>query len=294
MQSHKPSWASLIALAVLAAVLGFLMLSGQTTSASPLKQFPTNTPAPPTNTPVPPATNTPVPPTNTPVVPPTSTPVIPPTNTPVVPPTNTPVRPQGTPKKGGGGGAPPGPSGTPVVNGCVKSVGRDGVSLSTEPGFYKPHVQIAPRGAILQVLQGPERADTIWWWRLRTATGVEGWGNQDNITPDPGPCNFGAPTSFEQLPPVYAYEQLPPVSAYESLPPVSAYEPLPPVSAAQPPAATPAAQELPNTGNGMEWVFLAVLLAAVLIVAATWRRRLQTQTTHGARPPEDDEEKRKP
>ncbi len=311
MQSHKPSWASLIALAVVAAVLGFLMLSGQTTSASPLKQFPTDTPAPATNTPVPPATNTPIPPatntpippaTNTPVPPATNTPVAPPTNTPVVPATNTPVpgatntpRPPTTPRKGGGGGgAPPGPSATPVVNGCVKSVGRDGVSLSTEPGFYKPHVQIAPRGAILQVLQGPERADAIWWWRLRTETGVEGWGNQDDITPDPGPCNFGAPTSVEQLPPVTAYGQLPPVSAYSQLPPVSAYEPLPPVSAAQPPAATPAAQELPNTGNGMEWVFLAVLLAAVLIVAATWRRRLQTQTTHGARPPEDDEEKRKP
>ncbi|MCL4251400.1 MAG: hypothetical protein KJ065_24830 [Anaerolineae bacterium] len=53
----------------------------------------TNTPVPPTNTPVP-GTNTPVPPTNTPV-PGTNTPV-PPTNTPV-PATNTPVPPTSTP-----------------------------------------------------------------------------------------------------------------------------------------------------------------------------------------------------
>jgi hypothetical protein len=70
----------------------------------------------------------------------------------------------------------------------VKSVGKDGVSLSTEPGFYKPHVQIAPVGDILLVVQGPVRADNIQWWLLRTASGIEGWGNQDNITPDPGPC----------------------------------------------------------------------------------------------------------
>ena len=103
-------------------------------------------------------------------------------------PTWTPIPKTGGDSGSGRGGAPAGPSGTPVGNGCVKSVGKDGVSLSTEPGFYKPHVQIAPVGDILLVVQGPVRADNVQWWLLRTAQGLEGWGNQDNITPDPGPC----------------------------------------------------------------------------------------------------------
>lgn len=267
MQSRKYAWFLLMIVAVALAVLGLLTMSWPT-SASPLLQIPTDTPsAPPTNTPLPPPTNTPVPPpTNTPVAPPTNTPVVPPTNTPVVPSTNTPA-PPGAPKKGRGGGAPPGPSGTPTVNGCVKSVGKDGVSLSTDPGFFQPHVQIAPRGDILFVVQGPVRADSIWWWRLRTNTGVEGWGNQDNITPDPGPCNFGATVPPGATPGVVVQ-----------------------------PGPTPGASALPTTGSGMEWVFLAMLLAAVLITAATWRRRLQMQTTNSARLPEDDddEEKRRP
>ncbi len=268
MQSRKSAWFSLMIVAVALAVLGLLTMSWPT-SASPLLQIPTDTPsAPPTNTPVPPPTNTPVPPpTNTPVVPPTNTPVVPPTNTPVVPSTNTPA-PPGAPKKGRGGGAPPGPSGTPTVNGCVQSVGKDGVSLSTDPGFFQPHVQIALRGDILFVVQGPVRADSIWWWRLRTNTGVEGWGNQDDITPDPGPCNFGA-----------------------TVPPGAT------LGAPVQPGPTPGAAALPTTGSGMEWVFLALLLAAVLITADTWRRRLQMQTPSSARPPEDDddeEQKRRP
>ena len=69
----------------------------------------TNTPVPPTDTPVPvPPTDTPISPTNTPVpVPPAETPV-PPTNTAVPPPpTNTPVPPTDTP-------VPPTPTDTPV------------------------------------------------------------------------------------------------------------------------------------------------------------------------------------
>ncbi len=71
----------------------------QQTNAGSFCVVPTNTPKPPTNTPIPststpkPPTNTPVPPTNT-LVPPTNTPV-PPTNT-LVPPTNTPIPPTAT------------------------------------------------------------------------------------------------------------------------------------------------------------------------------------------------------
>ena len=165
-----------------------LSLNSQRASASSLAQPPTLTNTP-TN--VPTLTNTPIPPTLTPTTTPVpSATLAGSTPTPSTPPstpstrTLTPV-----PKKGGGGGgAPAGPSGTPVVNGCVKSIGKDGVSLSTDPGFYKSHVQIAPVGDILLVVQGPVRADNIQWWLLRTANGVEGWGNQDNVTLDPGPC----------------------------------------------------------------------------------------------------------
>ncbi|MCA9908791.1 MAG: hypothetical protein KC519_09095, partial [Anaerolineae bacterium] len=80
---------------------------------------PTNTPVPPTSTPVP-ATNTPVPPTSTPVpgtntpVPPTNTPV-PGTNTPV-PPTNTPVPPTNTPVPGTNTPVPPTNTPVPATN----------------------------------------------------------------------------------------------------------------------------------------------------------------------------------
>jgi hypothetical protein len=159
---------------IMVILIALLLLSPnlQRASASPLAQ------PPPTYTPtkVPTPTDTPLPPTPTPsAAPPPFTPA-----TTLIP----------TPKKGGGGGggAPAGPGGTPISTGCVKSVGKDGVSLSAEPGFYKPHVQIAPVGDILFVVQGPVRVDNIQWWLLRTANGTEGWGNQDNITPDPGPC----------------------------------------------------------------------------------------------------------
>ena len=177
---------TLMGLMMFFSALLILSLNSQHASASPLAQIvltdtPTNVPTS-TNTPIPSATPTNVPissatPTNAPIssVTPTSSSPSSPIMTPV-------------PKKGGGGGAPPGPSGTPAVSGCVKSIGKDGVSLSTEPGFYKPHVQIAPVGDILFVVQGPVRADNIQWWLLRTANGVEGWGSQDNITPNPGPC----------------------------------------------------------------------------------------------------------
>ena len=166
---------TLLGIMVLLSVLLILSLNSQRVSASPLAQNPT---LPPTSAPT--STSTPIPPatpTNTPI--PGVTPTGSAPTSPIMPP---------APKKGSGGGAPPGPSGTPIASGCVKSIGKDGVSLSTEPGFYKPHVQVVAVGDLLFVVQGPVRADNIQWWLLRTASGTEGWGNQDNITPNPGPC----------------------------------------------------------------------------------------------------------
>ncbi len=250
-------------------VLAMLPLNMRAASAVPLLQVPTSTDTlVPTNTSIP--TDTPIP-TNTPIS--TDTPV-PPTGTSIVPTpsagTSTPIPPVNTPRPGGGGGVPPGPSGTPMVNGCVKSVGKNGISLSTAPGFYQPHMQIIPRGRLAQVLAGPERADSIWWWRLRTDAGVEGWGNQDEMTPDPGPCAFGGGVSPTGPVPPYPVTILPSLSLA--------------------PQATPVAQEtLPQTGNGSEWWFLAGILAIIVIVVGFVRRRLQTQPAGDGRSLQDDE-----
>jgi hypothetical protein len=192
-------WLGMLVFVITMLLLG---LSSQQANASPVAQ-----PPPPTNTPTeaPTPTETPIPPTIPPTEAPTETPIVTVPPGPSATPQTTPLTPtpKSTPKKSGGGkggGAPPGPSGTPVNKGCVRSVGKDGVSLSTEPGFYQPHVQIAPVGDILYVVQGPVRTDNIQWWLLRTATGVEGWGNQDNITPDPGPCVAGSMQSDKSLP----------------------------------------------------------------------------------------------
>jgi LPXTG-motif cell wall-anchored protein len=172
-----------------------------------------------------------------------------------------------------------------VINGCVKSVGKDGISLSTEPGFYQPHVQIIPRERLAQVLAGPERADSIWWWRLRTETGVEGWGNQDDMTPDPGPCAFGGSISAGGPTPPYPVTILPSFSFAQT--PVMEQSPAQAAPPKQPaPQATPALQEtLPQTGDSLEWWFLAGLLAVIMMVVGFTRRRLQAQAiaTGGAR-----------
>jgi hypothetical protein len=83
---------------------GFVLLSGfsgatdgeMTETFTSTVPTPTNTPAPPTNTPTDTPTNTPVPPTNTPTDTPTNTPFVP-MNTPTDTPTNTPVPPTNTP-----------------------------------------------------------------------------------------------------------------------------------------------------------------------------------------------------
>ncbi len=266
---------SILGAIVFLVVVAALSLNNEGVTAAPLLQIPpTDTPAPPTL----PPTSTPLSPTDTPI--PTDTPQ--PSSTPSGPTpqvgTPTPAPPAHTPRPGGGGGAPPGPSGTPVINGCVKSVGKDGISLSTEPGFYQPHVQIIPRGHLAQVLAGPERADTIWWWLLRAETGAEGWGNQDNMTPDPGPCAFGGSVVSGAQTPSYPVTILPASSFAQT--------PTAPQPAIQP---TPAQQgTLPQTGDSLGWWFPAGLLAITMIVVGFARRRLQTQPAARSKSHEDE------
>ena len=269
---------SLLGAVVIVVVLAALPLNMAGVTAAPLLQIVTDTPEPPTNTPAPP-TNTPVGPTNTPF--PTDTPQ--PADTPVGPTpgvaTPTPIPPAQTPRPGGGGGAPPGPSGTPVVNGCVKSIGRNGISLSTEPGFYQSHVQIIPRDQLALVLAGPARVDNIWWWRLRAESGAEGWGNQDEMTPDPGPC--GGSVSPGLATPPYPVTILPGFSFVPTSPAEAV--PVQVVPLAQPVAqTTPSQQEaLPQTGGTLELWFLAGLLAVTVMVVGFVRRRLHAQPAAG-------------
>jgi LPXTG-motif cell wall-anchored protein len=209
------------------------------TPTATLSSTPTSTSIP-TSTPT--ATSTTV--VNTP--PPASTSTLPgSTSTPIV--STKPPNPGGGGGGGGGGGAPPGPGNPPAINGCVRVADKNGLSLSTEPGFYQPHVQVVPHNEVLLVIDGPQRADQIWWWRLRTTQGVEGWGNQDLITPDVGPC---APVGLSQI------------------------------------AATPqiisTGQQLPKTGSGFEGWFLGGLLAAVLVLAGMLRRKFQAETNSGS------------
>jgi LPXTG-motif cell wall-anchored protein len=287
---------SLLGLFVFVAVLCLLALSSQGVQASHLAQVPpTDTPVPPTDTPQPP-TDTPQPPTNTPQ-PPTDTPQPPntpqpPTNTPpgpTVAPSRTPIgatstlspaAPTRTPVPGGsGGGIGPGPAATPVVNGCAQSVGRNGISLSTLPGFYQDHVQIVPRGHVVQVVGGPERADAIWWWLVRTAEGVQGWGNQDDMLSLPGPCgaNSDSPDGSTTVP--WPVTILPPGEIPQMAMPAIVSQPTVP---SQTSAQTPApASTLPQTGAGLDWWFPALMLLAVMVVVGVLRRRLQAQPVSG-------------
>jgi LPXTG-motif cell wall-anchored protein len=199
-----------------------------------------------------------------------------------------------------------------MVNGCAQSVGRDGISLSTQPGFYQPHVQIVPRGQVVQVVGGPEQADTIWWWLVRTAEGVQGWGNQDEMLAVPCTApgagappadSSNAPWPVTILPPGEAPQYDPNVVVVTPIPaaPAVPVQPVPvqvvPAQSApmQPAPAQPAAQAtpaqqqtLPQTGSGLDWWFLALVLVAVVIVVGFMRRRLQVQPTSGRRLPEDD------
>ena len=262
---------TLLGALILVIALAALPLNTGGATAAPLRQIPpTNTNPPvvqPTNTFTPPPTNTftPIPPANT------NTPVPPgSTNTPIPPASTSTPRPPQTPRPGGGGGAPPGPSGTPVVNGCVRSIGRNGISLGSEPGFYQPHVQIIPRDQLALVLAGPQRVDSIWWWQLRAESGAVGWGNQDEMTPDAGPC--GGSVSPGQGAPPYPVTILP---AFPGEQPAVA----PPSAATVPAQATAASQEaLPQTGSSLDLWWLAALLAVTVVVVGFARRRLHTQT----------------
>lgn len=223
----------IVVLLGVAAVLGYVVLSGDSTvedsadtiadatvpptatpvtdtgigdvatlPAPPLVLFPTDTPAPATDTPEP--TATPVPPTATPV-PPTATPV-PPTNTPVpvvIPPTATPVPPTNTPAPVA---PPPGnPNGISATfwNLQDRSDFRPGGliwfewTIVNSSGFDQPYGCI---GAMPQK-DGVDRPDlfkTSWGGSPGDAVPPQGFSADDNIVlNEPGSYTLRLAISFD-------------------------------------------------------------------------------------------------
>ncbi|MBN1886658.1 MAG: LysM peptidoglycan-binding domain-containing protein [Thermoflexales bacterium] len=165
---------------------------------SPAYQFDTPSPPTATNTPPTPPTATDVPPTAT-DTPPTATDTPPTaTDTPATPPTATytprPGEPTATPRPAGPSATPRPPQGggsrpqQPLVTPYSVAVGwyavvvkPNGLNLGDAPGFDASHVQIVGKSSRVCVIGGPLRADSLWWWKFRTETGVEGWGVSDDV-----------------------------------------------------------------------------------------------------------------
>ncbi|MBC8249262.1 MAG: SH3 domain-containing protein, partial [Anaerolineales bacterium] len=63
------------------------------------------------------------------------------------------------------------------VGGYVKVVGAEAEELSyrTGPGLNFARLKLVKDGVILKVLDGPEEADGLTWWRLEDEEGDIGW-----------------------------------------------------------------------------------------------------------------------
>lgn len=153
------------------------------TPTSPSLPTDTATPPPPTDTATPPPPTTSVPPT-TPAPPTTPQPTIP-SSTPKPPP------PGATAKPGRGEPVLVTPSNA-AVGWYVYVTKPEGLGLNASPGFGSAYLQTALAGDRLCVIGGPERADTLWWWKLRTTGGAEGWGVSDYVEKTNEQCSTTA------------------------------------------------------------------------------------------------------
>ena len=64
-------------------------------------------------------------------------------------------------------------AGAPVI---VQGTGNAGLNLRTQPTTAATIVITVKEGNPLTVVEGPQEADGLVWWKLRTADGKEGWG----------------------------------------------------------------------------------------------------------------------
>ena len=63
----------------------------------------------------------------------------------------------------------------------VKGTGKAGLNLRKKAATSAGIIVTMPEGTELTVVGGPEQADGLVWWKLRTADGKEGWGAADYL-----------------------------------------------------------------------------------------------------------------
>lgn len=128
---------------------------------------PTPTPAPPTSTPTPAPTMTPTPELATPI------PTLEPTLAVEITPTTAPVAP-----------------GVLQVGGEATVNAESGLRVRGGPGTNFEQVTTLAVGTVVEIVDGPQRADTYTWWKIRFPTeggGIgEGWAAGDFLDPGAG------------------------------------------------------------------------------------------------------------
>lgn len=75
---------------------------------------------------------------------------------------------------------------TRVVPGLVVEVsgtGALGLRLRSGPGLGYATTKVFDEGSRLEVLEGPEKADDVEWWRLEAADGIVGWAASEFLKP---------------------------------------------------------------------------------------------------------------
>lgn len=121
-------------------------------------------------------------PTQLPVVEVTATPTVAqPSSTPEqapLTPTPTSEAPTATPE--------PSPSKADIEPGIkveVVGTGIDGLRIRSGPGLNYTSLKIVPDGETFTVLEGPEEADDLRWWRLKDEAGTIGWAAENYLQP---------------------------------------------------------------------------------------------------------------
>lgn len=75
------------------------------------------------------------------------------------------------------------PTPTPItitLNSTVIVVGNDGINVRTAPGTDQPLSFVANRNEMFLVIEGPETANNLTWWRIRDNAGRSGWAAEND------------------------------------------------------------------------------------------------------------------
>ncbi|MBA3872546.1 MAG: SH3 domain-containing protein [Anaerolineae bacterium] len=75
--------------------------------------------------------------------------------------------------------APPTATGNSVyavgVTATVQTTNNDVLNLRNGPGLTFQRLGLVPNGTIVTLIEGPQNADGLIWWRIRLPNGTEGW-----------------------------------------------------------------------------------------------------------------------